>query len=355
LAAELSSKALFPRKAKWPLWLSALCAVFSASLILSLNLGYAQIPSERVLQAIWNALPFANPHSLPRSVEETIVVEIRLPRVLGAAHVGAGLATAGVVFQAIFRNSLADPFVIGASSGASLGAALAILLGVGSLTLGSAAVPILAFTFSVGTVFLVMGISRTGPRIPTTSLLLAGIAVSVVISAIVALIILISDEGVKGLFFWLLGGFTLMDWKQMGMAGPAMAVATLTIYLLARDLNILILGEETAVTLGMDAEKMKKLLVILASLVTAISVSISGVIGFVGLIIPHLVRLLVGPDHRILIPASLITGGTFLVLADAAARMVLLPAELPVGVITALTGGPFFVYLLRSKRGTYRF
>jgi len=309
-------------------------------MVLSLNLGYAQIPLDRVLLAIWHNLPLVSAgYDGSTNLDETIIVQIRLPRVLAAASVGAALATAGVVFQAIFRNSMADPFIIGASSGASLGAALALLLGIGALQLGFAAVPVLAFVGAAGTVFLVMGISRSGPRIPTTSLLLAGIAVSVVISAIVTLIILMAGEGVKGLFFWLMGGFNFVDWRGIRFAAPLLALGILAIHLFSGDLNILILGEETAIGLGVDAERMKKLLIALASLITAISVSVSGVIGFVGLIIPHLVRLMVGPDHRILIPASLLTGATFLVLADAAARIVLSPVELPVGIITALKIG----------------
>ncbi len=344
------------RRRRWPVWISFLSLSTLVSITLSLNLGYAQIPFDKVLLAIWHNLPFLGTSQNPAgNLDETIVFQIRLPRVIAAASVGAALATAGVVFQAIFRNSMADPFVIGASSGASLGASLALLLGIGTMALGAAAVPVLAFAGAVGSVFLVLGISRAGPRIPTTSLLLAGIAVSVVISALVTLIILMAGEGVKGLFFWLMGGFNFVDWRGMRVAAPIILLGIFLIYFFSRDLNILILGEETATSLGVDAERIKKLLIVLASLITAISVSVSGVIGFVGLIIPHLVRLVVGPDHHILIPASLLAGSMFLVLADAAARTVLSPVELPVGIITAMTGGPFFIYLLRARKGRYRF
>jgi iron complex transport system permease protein len=213
--------------------------------------------------------------------------------------------------------------------------------------------PILAFAGSLVAVFVVYNISRVGSRVPVTTLLLSGIAVSIFLSAIVAVLQVIAGKKLHAVVFWLMGGFSAVEWKDVWAILPLIFIGTVIIYFFARDLNILSLGEETAQNLGVDVEKVKKVLLIFGSLVTAAAVSISGLIGFIGLMVPHITRIMIGPDHRVLLPTSIIVGALFLVICDAVARVIVSPVELPVGVITALSGGPFFIYLLRKKKESY--
>lgn len=325
-------------------------------IILSLNVGFAQIPFSTVLSILAKRVPLLNnlvDSSNISYVDEAIIIQIRMPRVLAGALVGAALAAAGVVFQGIFKNPMADPYVLGVSAGAAVGASLAIVLGVGFTFLGLNTVPILAFACSLIAVFIVYNISRVGSRVPVTTLLLSGIAVSIFLSAIVAILQVIAGGRLHVVVFWLMGGLSYVEWKDIWATLPLICIGTGATYFYARDLNILTLGEETAQHLGVDIEKVKKLLLIFGSLVTAAAVSISGLIGFIGLIIPHITRIVIGPDHRILLPTSIIVGASFLVICDALARVIVSPVELPVGVITALSGGPFFIYLLRRKKESY--
>jgi len=267
--------------------------------------------------------------------------------------VGVALAAAGVAYQGIFRNPMADPYTIGAMGGASFGAAVAIVLGVGVALLGVNTVPIFAFVGALGAVFLVYAISREGSRVPVTTLLLSGLTVTIFFNALVTYLKLIAGDKLHALTFWIMGGFTYTNWTDVTSIFPFIIIGTAVIYLYARDLNILVLGEEQAQHLGVELEKVKKILLASGALMTAAAVSISGLIGFVGLIIPHLTRILIGPDHRILLPTSAIMGASFMMICDALARVIIAPSELPVGVITAVSGGPFFIYLLRRKRGGY--
>jgi iron complex transport system permease protein len=344
------------RVSHWKLIVIILTVVLTLTIILSLNVGYAQIPFSTVLKILAKRMPFVGNlvdlSNVPY-VEETIIIQIRMPRIIAGALVGAALATAGVMFQGIFKNPMADPYILGVSAGAAVGASLAIVLRIGVTLMGVSAVPILAFVGSLIAVFVVYNISRVGPRVPVTSLLLSGIAVSIFLSAIVAVLQVIAGEKLQIIVFWLMGSFSYVEWKDVWPILPLICLGTVATYFYARDLNILALGEETAQHLGVDVERVKKLLLIFGSLVTAAAVSVSGLIGFVGLIIPHMTRIVIGPDHRILLPTSLIVGATFLVICDAVARVIVSPVELPVGVITALSGGPFFIYLLRKKRGSY--
>jgi len=346
----------FRRASRWKLIVIVLAVALTLTIILSLNVGFAQIPFSTVLNIIAKRMPFLGnlvDSSNVSYVEETIIIQIRMPRILAGALVGAALAAAGVVYQGIFKNPMADPYVLGVSSGAAVGASLAIVLGIGFTLLGVSTVPILAFAGSLIAVFVVYNISRIGSRVPVTTLLLSGIAVSIFLSAIVAVLQVIAGERLHIIVFWLMGGFSYVEWKDVLAILPLICLGTMVIYFYARDLNILALGEETAQHLGVDVEKVKKLLLIFGSLVTAAAVSVSGLIGFVGLIIPHMTRIVIGPDHRILLPTSIIVGATFLVICDAVARMIVSPVELPVGVITALSGGPFLIYLLRKKKESY--
>jgi iron complex transport system permease protein len=346
----------FERFSRWKLIIIVLIIALMLSIILSLNVGFAQIPFSTILKILAKQVPFLGnlvDSSNVSYVEEIIILQIRMPRILAGALVGAALAAAGVVYQGIFKNPMADPYVLGVSAGAAVGASLAIVLGIGFTLLEGSAVAFSAFAGSLLAVFVVYNISRVGSRVPVTTLLLSGIAVSIFLSAIVAVLQVIAGERLHVVVFWLMGGFSYVEWKDVWITLPLVCLGTVAIYFYARDLNLLALGEETAQHLGVDVEKVKKFLLVFGSLITASAVSISGLIGFVGLMIPHMTRILIGPDHRILLPTSTIIGATLLVICDAVARVVVSPVELPVGVITALSGAPFFIYLLRKKKEAY--
>jgi len=344
------------RVSRWKLMVIILAVALMLSLVLSLNVGFAQIPYSTVLKVLAKRIPFLGDLMSSSNVsytEERIIIQIRMPRILAGALVGAALAAAGVVYQGIFKNPMADPYVLGVSAGAAVGASLAIVLRIGFTLLGVSTVPILAFVGSLIAVFVVYSISRVGSRAPVTTLLLSGISVSIFLSAIVAVLQVVAGERLHVIVFWLMGGFSYVEWMDVWAILPLICLGMVVIYFYARDLNILALGEETAQHLGVDVEKLKRLLLIFGSLVTASAVSISGLIAFIGLMIPHITRIIIGPDHRILLPTSIIVGASFLVICDAVARVIVSPAELPVGVITALSGGPFFIYLLRKKKESY--
>ncbi|GBC75325.1 Hemin transport system permease protein HmuU [archaeon HR06] len=339
---------------RWKITLISLTSFLFLSIFLSSMLGAARIDPSTTFLIILKKIPFLsaffNNYSIDEA-QEIIISEVRLPRVIASALVGMALASAGVVYQGIFRNPMADPYVIGSSSGASLGASLAIFLLYNFF--GVLSIPFFAFLGSFLAVMLVYRIARVGFRVPVTTLLLAGIALSIFLSALVSLILTLAKEELRAIIFWLLGGFGTVDWKSVLSILPFTFLGFTFILYYARELNLIITGEESAEHLGVNVELVKKRLIITSSLLTASAVSISGLIGFVGLIIPHIMRILIGPDHRILIPSSALGGAIFLILADSIARIILLPAELPVGIITALAGGPFFIYLLKRKKGEY--
>jgi iron complex transport system permease protein len=276
--------------------------------------------------------------------------DVRMPRVLLAALVGAGLACAGTAMQAVFRNPLADPYIIGVSSGAAVGAAAAGLLGL-TAAVATSLPPAFAFATALLTVFVVYGLGTYQGRIRVDALLLSGVAVAAFLGAVVSFLIYFAKEQFHQLIFWLLGSLSLATWDVVGVVFVAVLIGTLIVFLHGRDLNVLLLGEETAHNLGIDPEWLKKLMLGVAALVTAAAVAFTGIIGFVGLIVPHMMRLVLGADHRLLVPASTLFGATFLIWSDALARTIVAPTELPVGIITALCGGPFFIYLLRRSRG----
>lgn len=284
--------------------------------------------------------------SWPASAE-TIVWELRLPRVVAGMAVGAGLACAGTVFQALLRNPMADPYIIGPAAGASLGAVTALLLPVATFGwFGLGVVQLFAFTGGLLTVLIVFGIARGQAGTPVVTLLLSGYAVSSLLSAGVALLIFNSGERLAAVIGWLLGSLGGASWPRVGFAVPLIVISFSLLLVRWRGLNALLLGEAQAAHLGVDVEREKRILTGLAALATSAGVAISGTIGFVGLVVPHLVRLAVGPDHRLLLPASLLYGAGLLVLADLGAR---LAGGIPVGIVTALIGAPFLLWLLRRS------
>jgi iron complex transport system permease protein len=346
------------RVSHWKLYLLILLVAFGIVFVLSLNLGYAPIPFRDIMIILAKQVPILEnlvDSSGITQTAEVIITQIRLPRVICGALVGAALAAAGVTYQGIFRNPMADPYVIGASTGASVGSALVLVLGVGISVLGVNTLQIFAFVGSLTTVLLVYTISRVGSRVPVTTLLLTGIAISLFQNAIVTYMKTIaSDQILHGLTFWLIGSLAPTEnWDKAWAILPFILVGTVIAYLYSRDLNILALGEDQAQHLGVEIEKVKRILLVSGALMTAAAVSISGLIGFVGLIIPHLTRVLIGPDHRVLLPTSVVVGASFLMICDALSRVIMGSGEAPVGVITALSGAPFFIYLLRRKRKGY--
>ncbi|NLK08186.1 MAG: iron chelate uptake ABC transporter family permease subunit [Firmicutes bacterium] len=287
-------------------------------------------------------------HKWP-TAHQTIVFQVRLPRITLAALVGGGLATAGATYQGLLQNSMADPYIIGVSAGASLGATLGIILRGKLKTFNLSAITVLAFLGAVVTTFVVYNIARTGGRVPVATLLLAGIAASSLLTAMVSFLMVLSNQSMQEIMYWMMGSLSGRSWSHVTASLPYMAIGGLVILLYSRELNLMLLGDEAARQLGVNVETIKAVLLAAGSLIAAAAVSVSGVIGFVGLIIPHMVRLFTGPDHGILLPTSALTGAVFLVLADTLARTILAPGELPVGIITALAGAPFFLYLLRRQ------
>lgn len=275
--------------------------------------------------------------------------DVRIPRVLLAGLVGAVLACAGTAMQAVFRNPLADPFIIGVSSGAAIGAASVGLIGI-TAAVSPFLPPLFAFFTALVTVFVVYSLGVVRGRVYVETLLLSGVAVASFLGAVVSFLIYFAKEQFHQLIFWLLGSLSLADWNTVMILFGAALVGSVLIFLYGRDLNALLLGEETAHNLGVDPEFLKKLMLGVAAMMTAAAVAFTGIIGFVGLIVPHMMRLVFGADHRMLVPASTLFGATFLIWSDALARTIVAPTELPVGIITALCGGPFFIYLLRRSR-----
>ena len=289
---------------------------------------------------------------LPENVKEsqiTIILKIRLPRIILAALVGMALATVGASFQGIFKNPMADPYIIGISSGAALGAAIAIVTNL-SFILGSLATSLMAFLTGLLSIFVVYNLARDGNRVPIHNLLLAGVALSAFMSAMMSLLMVINSKEMSQIVFWLLGSFSLSNWSQVLVATPIILSGIVGLIFFARELNLMIFGENTAQHLGVNTEQTKIIILIIGTLTVATAVSISGKIGFVGLIVPHTIRLLVGPNHKILLPVSAIAGGIFMVLTDTIARSLLNGTEIPVGIITALCGAPFFIYLLKKRK-----
>jgi iron complex transport system permease protein len=286
----------------------------------------------------------------PRSAE-TIVLELRLPRVLTALIVGAGLAVAGVTFQGLLRNPLADPYVLGTASGAALGAAIGVLLPIHAAFLGLGLVNIFAFVGALAAVLVVQRVAGGPGRSTLTTLLLTGYAVGSLLAAGLALAMYLSGSQLRQILFYLLGSLAGADWQSLLVGLPIIVVGSGLIVARARSLDGLLLGDDTALHLGVDVRRERAILLGLASLVTAAAVALAGLIGFVGLVVPHVVRLLVGPHARLVLPLSALFGATFLILADLVARI---PGELPVGIVTAVIGAPIFILLLRRHRSGYQ-
>ena len=282
-------------------------------------------------------------------VDEAIVFDIRLPRAVLAILVGASLAVCGAAFQGLFRNVMADPFILGVSPGAALGAALAIVLKVDARLFGVSSIPLFAFAGGLITSALVYSLSRVRSLVPVHTLLLTGIAVGSVLSSLTSLVMVLGQRDLYQVFFWIMGGLGGRTWAHVSMVLPYAALGIVVILLSARELNLMLLGEEDAFHLGVGVERTKIKILVAASLAASAAVAAAGVVGFVGLIVPHAVRLIVGPDHRVFLLSALLAGSATLLAADMVARSAFGPQEIPLGVVTALLGAPFFLFLLRTK------
>lgn len=322
-----------------------LSVVLVIAAILSLGVGAVTISPGRILQIL-----LADRGNSLASTEMTIIWELRLPRLLLACFVGAGLGTAGAGYQGLFRNPLADPFVIGASSGAALGATLAIVNGWQGSILGLACIPAASLIGSLGAVAIVYSVASVGRQIPILSLLLAGVAISSLLGAVVSLLMFLHEEKLMTIFGWLMGSLSGRGWATLWSTAPLILIGSSLLWLRSRALDALTFGEESAASLGLNLSRLRRTIVLSASLITAASVAGGGIIGFVGLIAPHMARSLVGARHAMVIPMSGVLGALLLLLADDFARTIVAPAELPVGVVTALLGSPFFLFLLKTRQ-----
>jgi iron complex transport system permease protein len=313
-----------------------------------------------LLAALWLSLIMGAVHTSPADLWDfffhqeqtyrTIFIDLRLCRALLAFLVGASLSLSGAILQGYFQNPMADPFVVGVSSGASFGAVLCLFLGLGTAVLGFSLPSLFAFGGGFAIVSLVYLLSRTKAVFKVETLLLTGIAAGAAASSLTSFLLFLRSDSFEQAVFWLLGSFSLADWQQVGTVAPYLCVCFFIAQWLAKDMNLLVLGDEVAQSLGSPVARVRRIFLAISTLLAAVSVSVSGIIGFVGLIVPHWVRIINGPDHRYLFGLSALTGGTFLVLCDLLARTVLSPTELPIGIITALSGAPFFIYLLHKRK-----
>jgi iron complex transport system permease protein len=318
---------------------AGLLALLFAVALVALSIGSVSIPLSHVLGVLTGSESVT-------AAERTIILSIRLPRILLAMLVGSGLSVAGVVFQALLRNPLAEPYILGISSGGTVGAIIAI-----GLSLGASAIttPLASFIGSAAVMFLVYGIAHRRGQLDTNTLLLGGVMIGAFFNAAVLLIIAVFNQELRNAFLWLMGNLSSANPDAILVVTPFVLLASFLLLLQARNFNLISTGDETAMQLGVEVSRIKRLSYLLASLITGLVVSVSGVIGFVGLLIPHICRMLFGPDHRLLLPASFLLGASFLIGADILSRTLLAPSEIPVGAITAAVGAPVFIWLLRKN------
>ncbi len=328
-----------------------LVLVFSAvlvfSILLSLSKGYVNIPLQDIIAILTHNLFSSHPIS---EVFTAIVYDVRLPRILTCACVGAALSISGVLFQGILLNPLADPYTLGVSAGAAFGASIAILL---NLSSNPVSIPLFAFIGSCATLFFVIFLSYSN-KLPSrglssNNLILSGIIVAAILSAGISFLKFVANEQVSVIIFWLMGSFSSKNWANVWLVAAFLLAGYLVSFFFARDLNLITLGEKSAASLGVNLKQVTFILLLTGSLLAAVCVSISGVIGFVGLLVPHMVRMLTGPDNRILLPISMLAGAILLLWADTVTRAYL-PHEIPIGVLTALIGGPVFCWIFKRSR-----
>ncbi|WP_406729618.1 iron ABC transporter permease [Streptomyces sp. GD-15H] len=336
--------------------LLVLAVLLLMSVVAGLGIGSVRVPPGQAWGIVTHALGADLGDAQWSRARETIVLDVRAPRVLLGAVAGAGLAVVGTAMQALIRNPLAEPYLLGVSSGAALGAVVVIVFGV--TLFGPVSLSVAAFAGALGALLLVYASARTGGRITSVRLVLSGVAVAAVLTAVLNLLLLTGDRGneARTVLAWTLGGLGGVNWSTLWLPSTALLIGVGVLMAQARNLNLLLAGEEAATTMGLDVARFRVRMFVLLSLVTGVLVAAAGPIGFVGLMLPHIVRLVVGGDHRRVLPTAALGGAVFLIWADIAARTVAAPMEIPVGVLTALCGGPFFLWLMRrdARRGTDR-
>ncbi len=325
-----------------------LTAGLTCTVIVSTGMGFMSISLSEILQVIWGVVSGNGAElKLADSTIPYIVTDVRLPRILTASLVGAGLALSGVIYQGILLNPLADPYTLGISSGAAFGASLALLANISMM--GFFSTPLFAFVGAILTLLIVMRLSTFNGQISAQTLILSGVIVGAILSAGISFLKYLADEQVAIIIFWLMGSFSSSTWSGVLLLCFVLFLTMVTTLFYSRDLNIMSLGRRSSDSLGVETARVRKILLLVASFMTAVCVALTGIIGFIGLIVPHLMRYLVGPDNRKLLPASALAGAILLLMADTLTRAVL-PVEVPIGVLTALIGGPFFCIIFRQKQ-----
>lgn len=341
------------RRKKFAITLLVLCILLFLVMLVSVSVGSASLTIKDSLEVVLAKIPFISnfmDSSTVPTVFYTIIWKVRMPRIIMAALVGFGLAVVGGTFQGMFRNPLADPHILGVSSGAALGATIAILTEIQVDFFGLGVIACFAMIGAFVTIFFVYTIARSGNGISTTGVLLTGTALSTMISSMISLFMTFHHDKIEKVYMWTLGSFSAANGTKNIFLVIVVFVGSAIIFMLSRELNALVTGDDSAKSLGIETERVKKLLIVVCSAVVAACVSVSGVIGFVGLIIPHCVRMLFGADHRTMLPYAGIVGAIFMVFCDMLARTLTKPSEIPVGVITAMIGAPYFIFLLLRKR-----
>jgi iron complex transport system permease protein len=342
-------QAFYSRRRQFRMYsIGGLALICILVIVLALSTGSERIPVTVVWSILLSKLPLVSMVGEWTDTTEMIVLGIRLPRIVMAGITGAALGVAGAAYQGLFRNPLADPYLIGVSQGAALGAAAGFLLP-WSFS-GSYFIPLLAFIGALAAVSAVYAVARVGKTLPVTTLILAGVAIGSFLISATSYLTLISGDKMPGILSWLMGRFSMSNWDQVKLVTPYIILGLALIFIHARPLNVMQLDEDQAQQLGVNVERTKLILLGASTLITAAAVCFVGTIGFVGIIVPHAVRLIWGPDHRTLLPLSALAGAILLILAHTVSRSLMPPAEIPVGVITAFLGAPFFLYLLRRKK-----
>lgn len=336
-------------------WLNIifLILILLATMIFSVSVGSADLSVWDSLRLFASKLPLVGnlvDVSDIGGTYEIIVWKVRMPRIVLSALVGGALAVVGGVFQGVFGNSLADPHILGVSSGAALGATFGMLSGITVSFLSLGTVGICAFIGALLTVFLVYHLAKVGGEISTTNMLLTGTAISTMLSAIISLLMTFNEEQVDKVYMWTLGSFSAATWEKVRFLAVMVVVGVVLLFAFAQKINVIMMGEEEAKSLGVDTVKVRRVIILISSFLVASAVSVSGIIGFVGLIIPHSARILTGSNNRSLLPYSFFGGAIFLMLCDTAARTIAAPTEIPVGIITSVLGAPFFIFLILRNR-----
>ncbi len=345
------------RNKKNNLMILVMIGLLFITIVIACVIGSEPIPLTQSIRLLLNKIPFINHFINIEDIDikiQNIIYIVRVPRILGAMLIGMALAGSGVVFQGVLRNPLAEPYILGISSGAAVGATVTIVTGISFTFMGLTSISLGAFIGAILTMVVVYNIARVGLKTSITTLLLSGIAVSFLLQSLVSLMISLNRDQVEKIIFWTMGSLSSIKMSHIEVVYIPIIISLLIFLFFSRDLNVMLLGEESATSMGIDVIVLRKILLVAASVATAFSVSISGIIGFVGLIVPHAMRLIVGPNHKYLTPTSLLAGAIFLIVSDTIARTIIAPGQLPIGVITAVIGAPYFIFLLYKNTSISR-